>query len=184
MKKVILSAALSALACVVVDARARDERPLDVVPSLDLERYMGTWHEIARLPNRFQDHCTGTVTATYSLQPDGRVKVVNACRTRDGGTDRAEGVARRASAEGPSSKLKVRFAPASLSWLPFVWGDYQVIDLAADYSTAVVGTPDRKYLWFLARTPEVDPAVFNRMAAIATAQGFDVSRLLRPSGTK
>lgn len=153
--------------------------PLQVVPSLDLERYSGTWYEVARLPNRFQDQCVSDVTATYAVVAPGRLSVVNRCRKADGTRDEAEGVGRLADAQGPTSRLKVRFAPGWLSWLPNVWGDYQVLALDADYTHALVGTPDRKYLWLLARTPDVAPATFDALMARATAQGFDVSRVLR-----
>src|SRR5512144_1930437 len=89
--------------------------PLPTPDWVDLARYTGRWYEIARLPNRFQDQCAGDVAATYTLRPDGRVKVVNECRSRDGQITRAEGVAKRADEKGPASRLKVRFAPAWLS---------------------------------------------------------------------
>ena len=155
------------------------ERPLSVVPSVELARYAGTWYEIARLPNRFQQHCAGDVTATYALLPDGQLQVVNACRTADGATVRVEGRARVAEASGPNSKLEVRFAPAWLGWLPFVWGDYWIIELAADYSYAVVGAPSREYLWFLARSPDIDTALYERLAQRAATQGLELGRLIR-----
>src|SRR5512138_2451909 len=89
---------------------------------IDLPRYMGVWYEIARLPNRFQKQCAGDVRATYSLRADGRVTVVNECRRADGSMARAVGEARRADPVAPASRLKVRFAPGFLSFLPFVWG--------------------------------------------------------------
>jgi apolipoprotein D and lipocalin family protein len=88
---------------------------LAVVDSVDLRRYVGTWYEIARLPNRFQDECAGNVTATYTMLENGEIKVVNRCRDEDGEMKEAEGRVRRASDDEPNSKLKVRFAPAFLS---------------------------------------------------------------------
>jgi apolipoprotein D and lipocalin family protein len=146
---------------------------------VDLARYAGRWYEIARLPNRFQDQCAGDVAATYTLRPDGRVTVVNECRRKDGRTARAEGVARRADEKGPSSRLKVRFAPAVLSFLPFVWGDYWILELDRDYRHAVVGDPTRKYLWILSRSPEMDTATYESLAAAAGRLGFDTKRLAR-----
>lgn len=151
--------------------------PLRVVPELDLERYAGTWYEIARLPNRFQRKCAGEVKATYSLRPDGRITVVNQCRSGDGTLDDAAGVARRVAGR-PGSVLQVRFAPAVLSFLPAVWGDYQVIALDADYQHAVVGTPDRSYLWILARTPQIDRGRYERLLDDARRQGFDVAKVV------
>lgn len=154
-----------------------DAAPLRVVGDLDLERYAGRWFEIARFPNRFQRDCAGEVTATYSLRDDGRIAVINRCRQQDGSMKEAEGVARRVEGR-PPSVLKVRFAPAFLSFLPMVWGDYQVIALGDEYDYAVVGTPDRKYLWILARQASMDPARYEDAVAAAKAQGFDVGRLV------
>ena len=153
--------------------------PLPTQDWVDLARYAGRWYEIARLPNRFQDQCAGDVAATYTLRPDGRVTVVNECRRRDGQTTRAEGVARRADEKGPASRLKVRFAPAVLSFLPFVWGDYWIVELDRDYRYAVVGDPARKYLWILSRSPEMDAATYESLAATAGRLGFDTARLVR-----
>jgi apolipoprotein D and lipocalin family protein len=153
--------------------------PLPTQDWVDLGRYAGRWHEIARLPNRFQEQCAGDVAATYTLRPDGRVTVVNECRKKDGTVTRAEGVARRAEANGPASRLKVRFAPAFLSFLPFVWGDYWIVELDRDYRYAVVGEPSRKYLWILSRRPELDEATYAALTERARALGFDTSRLRR-----
>jgi apolipoprotein D and lipocalin family protein len=146
---------------------------------VDLDRYAGRWYEIARLPNRFQEQCVGDVAASYTLRPDGRVTVVNECRRRDGTLTRAEGVARRAEAKGPASRLKVRFAPVFLSFLPFVWGDYWIVELDRDYRYAVVGDPSRKYLWILSRRPEMDEDTYASLVDRARGLGFDASRLLR-----
>ena len=152
--------------------------PVRPVADVDIDRYVGRWYEIARFPNRFQKKCTGNVSAVYSRRPDGRIDVRNSCTTADGHTE-TSGIARRADRKGPPSVLEVRFAPAILSFLPSVWGDYWILDLSDDYDTAVVGSPDREYLWFLARTPSVDQATFARMTEAARAQGFDVDRLER-----
>jgi apolipoprotein D and lipocalin family protein len=157
---------------------------LTVVPSVELSRYIGTWYEIARLPNRFQDKCAGDVTATYSILEDGDIRVVNRCRQQNGENTEAEGRARRAAADGPNTKLKVRFAPAFLSFLPFVWGDYWIIDLAADYSYAVVGEPDRKYLWILARSREMDETLLNEILVRVRNQGYNTAPLIRTQHTK
>lgn len=153
--------------------------PLPAADGVDLTRYAGRWYEIARLPNRFQEQCTGDVTATYTLRDDGRVTVVNECRKRDGQTARAEGVARRADEKGPASRLKVRFAPSWLSFLPFVWGDYFIVELDPDYRHAIVGDPSRKYLWILSRTPGMDPNTYEGLAGTAERLGFDAKHLVR-----
>ena len=147
------------------------------VPAVDLNRYAGDWFEIARFPNRFQRQCTGNVTASYARRADGRIDVVNRCRTSTG-MEEARGVARVVD-EKTNARLKVRFAPAFLSFLPSVWGDYWILALADDYSWVVVGSPDREYLWILARNPALDEASFARALAAARANGFDVDRLER-----
>ena len=115
--------------------------PVRTVPAVDLNRYAGEWFEIARVPNRFQRDCVGEVRARYTRRADGRIDVLNQCRTATGRNE-ANGIARVVD-ERTFAQLKVRFAPAALSFLPFVWGDYWIIGLADDYSWAVVGSPDR-----------------------------------------
>jgi len=137
------------------------------------------WYEIARLPNSFQQQCIEDVTATYTLIDDGTIKVVNKCRKSNGEIDEAEGKVKRASDDTSCAKLKVRFAPAILSFLPFVWGDYWIIDLASDYSYAVVGEPTRKYLWVLSRTPVMDETTLTLILDRIKVKGYDLSGLIR-----
>jgi len=157
-----------------VHARAQAP-PVRTVPFVDLNRYAGDWFEIARFPNRFQQQCVGDVRASYGRRGDGRIDVVNRCRTADGQTQ-ARGVARLVDDE-THAKLKVRFAPAWLSWLPPVWGDYWIVGLAPDYSWAVVGDPGREYLWILARTPHLDAESMAAARTAAQGNGFEVARL-------
>jgi len=164
------------LACLLAGNAMANER-LDLVDSLDLERYQGRWYEIARLPNRFQDQCDGDVTAIYALRDDGRVTVTNRCRRADGGWSEAEGIARRDASDGRKAALEVRFAPRWLSLLPFVWGDYRVMALDDNYQHALVGSDDRKYLWILARQSELPEGVLDHLMAEARRQGFDTDRL-------
>jgi apolipoprotein D and lipocalin family protein len=178
-KKVAAAGLLLLFAALLVKAERKEKEPLRVVASVDLPRYAGLWYEVARLPNRFEEKCAGDVTAEYTLGEKGRIRVVNRCRKRDGKMAEAVGEARLADRGGPNSRLKVRFAPAFLSFLPAVWGDYQIIDLAPDYSHAVVGAPDRKYLWVLSRNPRMDEAAYLRLLESARSQGFDVSRMIR-----
>ena len=155
-----------------------ENAPLRVVPDIDYKRYAGTWYEIARLPNRFEKKCVSSVTANYAPQPDGRVTVTNRCKQADGSFSEATGVARRVEGK-PPSVLQVRFAPAFLSFISKVWGDYQVIELGPQYDYSVVGSPDRRYLWILARTPRLDPATYQSLVDRAKAQGFDTSTLIQ-----
>lgn len=180
MKKKVAAAGLMVLlAALLVRAERKDKKPLRVVESVDLSRYAGLWYEVARLPNRFEEKCAGDVTAEYTPLGAGRLKVINRCRKKDGKITEAEGVARPADKRGPNSRLKVRFAPSFLSFLPFVWGDYQIMEIAPDYSYALIGEPGRKYLWVLSRTPSLDEATYRRLTEVAAAEGFDVSRLIR-----
>jgi apolipoprotein D and lipocalin family protein len=182
-----LAAAIAAAALLVAAvafaaepaASALQPPRVEPVAAVDLARYAGLWYEVARFPNRFQDTCSCCVTATYVPRPDGRLTVVNECRTRDGAVTRAEGEARKAAVDGPASRLKVRFAPGFLSFLPFVWGDYWILDLADDYSHALVGSPDRSYLWILSRQPSLPDATYARIVEQARRQGFDTGRLVR-----
>lgn len=155
---------------------AKTQEPVRTVERVDLVRYAGDWFEVARLPNRFQRRCVGDVRARYTIRPDGRIEVLNRCRTGEGETG-ATGVARVVDLQ-TSAKLKVRFAPAALSFLPFVWGDYWVLGLADDYTWAVVGSPDRKYLWILSRTRQLPPAVFSAAVDLAQSNGFDTDQLI------
>ncbi len=178
-KKIAAAGVLVLFAALMVRAEKKDKAPLRVVPSVDLSRYAGLWYEIARLPNRFEEKCAGDVTAEYTPRGADRLKVVNRCRKKDGRMTEAEGVARLADKRGPNSRLKVRFAPSFLSFLPFVWGDYQIIELAPDYSYALVGDPGREYLWILSRTPRMDEEAYQKLLESASSQGFDVSRLIQ-----
>jgi apolipoprotein D and lipocalin family protein len=180
MMKFVSATLAAALAAAAIAAPARviaqTRPPVRAVTSVDLDRYVGEWFEIARFPNRFQRQCTGEVRASYARRPDGRIDVVNRCRTADGQTE-ARGIARIVD-ERTVAKLKVRFAPAWLSFLPAVWGDYWIIGLAPDYSWAVVGDPGREYLWILARSPRLDEQATAAARAAARDSGFDVERLV------
>jgi apolipoprotein D and lipocalin family protein len=155
-----------------------------VVPSVDLNRYAGKWYEIARYPNRFQKICDCDVTAEYSILKDGKIEVLNQCRKATGEISAAKGKAKIANKKGPNTKLKVRFAPAYLSFLPMVWGDYWILELSPDYSYAAVGAPNREYLWILSRTPTLDEGIYQELLKKLSAQGFDPSRLVKTKQAK
>jgi len=157
-------------------ASAQPAAALQSIPGLDAKRYVGLWYEIAKLPNRFQRKCVSDTSADYGLMPDGGLRVVNRCRLENGQMDQAIGVARQVGGE-TSAKLKVRFAPAWLSIVPFVWGDYWVVDLDDSYELAAVSEPKREYLWILSRSPTVDESRFAALLGRLTAMGLDVSKL-------
>lgn len=156
---------------------ARPKASVQAVQGMDIGRYVGTWYEIARFPNRFQKKCAGDVTANYTPLTDGTLRVLNKCRLADGKYEQALAVARKADPDLPNTILKVRFAPAWLSWLPLVWADYWVVALDTEYAYALVGTPDHDYLWVLSRTPDMDAAIYAGLLKQAEAQGYDISRL-------
>ena len=139
--------------------------------------YMGRWYEVAKFPNRFQRQCISDAVAEYRLAADGRVEVGNRCRLADGTTENVTGVARQI---GPSNspKFEVRFAPAWLSFLPAVWGDYWIVDLAADYSLAAVSEPKREFLWILSREPVVPTAAYQALLGRLRAAGLDTDKLV------
>lgn len=152
-------------------ASAKEQRSAPTtVPNVDLQRYLGTWYDVASFPQRFQKGCTGT-TANYSLREDGQLEVVNRCfkESLDGPEKVAKGRARVVD-RATNSKLEVTF------FWPF-WGDYWILELDPEYRWAIVGSPDREYLWILSRTPQIPDALMADLKQRITAQGFDVARL-------
>ena len=152
------------------------EEPLRTVPSVDLERYTGTWYEIARIPNRFQRSCRGSTTATYTLRDDGRLTVVNRCETEEGDAIEAEGIARVAD-EGTGAKLEVSFV--RIFGLSLFWGDYWILGLGEDYDYALIGAPGRKYGWILSRTPTLPEARLAELFSALRRQGYDPAAFRR-----
>jgi apolipoprotein D and lipocalin family protein len=139
------------------------------VSSVDLARYAGIWHEIARIPNRFQQQCARDTLARYTLRADGRIDVVNQCVRRDGSLDQARGIARVVDAD-TRAKLKVSLV-SLLGWRPF-WGDYWILGLDPNYRWAVVGAPNRKYGWILARSKTLDANSLETISAIIEHNGY------------
>lgn len=150
-------------------SEASDESPVTPVDEVSLERYAGVWYEIAKIPNRFQKQCVRGTTAEYTLREDGRISVVNQCFKKDGSLDDAKGIAKVIDTTS-NAKLKVSFV-SFLGWRPF-WGDYWVIGLDEGYEWAVVGTPDRKYGWILARKPTLDEATMEKIFAVIEQNGY------------
>jgi apolipoprotein D and lipocalin family protein len=154
----VLTAALLLAGCTT------SHPPLPTVEAVDLQRYYGTWYEVARLPNRFQSMCVSDTQAAY--RPDGNhVAVVNSCRTADGKVERAEGIAKLVEGS-QGAKLRVSF------FRPF-YGDYWVLALDPDYRWVLVGEPSRKYAWVLAREPRLDKATLDALLTRAATLGFD-----------
>jgi apolipoprotein D and lipocalin family protein len=183
----VISVLASAAICALAQAPAlpMPATPLVPVPSIDLARYQGVWHQVALYPNRFQKMCASNTRATYALEEGGTVRVINQCRNTEGREVQASGQARPAShvavgqAQIAPPVLQVRFAPAWLSWLPMVWGDYWVIQLGDDYRYAVVGEPKREFLWVLARETQLAASDWSTIESRLKEQGYDPAKLVR-----
>lgn len=161
------------LSVLAAAASRADSVPPTTVAAVDLQRYVGRWYEIAKIPNRFQKQCARGTTAEYTLRADGRIEVLNRCTRADGQTDEARGVAKVADRDS-NSRLKVSFV--RFLGMQLFWGDYWIIGLGAGYEYAIVGSPDRKYGWILSRTPRLAPEVLEVAFATLRAQGYDASR--------
>jgi apolipoprotein D and lipocalin family protein len=154
------------------------EPPLEAIESIDLTRYLGRWFEIARLPNFFEKADMSNITAEYEELPSGLMSVRNSCRRGDGRQTEVVGVAK--AADESNTKLKVAFAPPLLRVLPFVWGNYWILDLDADYQWALIGEPSRQYLWILSRTPKMPAQEFERLCGKAIEIGYSLEDLITP----
>ena len=159
------------IAGIFLGCAAAPQTPLETVPRVDLNRYVGRWYEIASFPTWFQKGCLGS-TADYRLRPDGEIDVLNQCRKApDGVPDSARGRA-WVTDPGTNAKLKVQF------FWPFR-GDYWIIDLGRDYDYAVVGHPGRDYLWVLSRTPHMEDELYGRILERVRQKGYDPGRLVK-----
>lgn len=162
---------LTAMSLIALAGTLQASEPLATVPSVDLERYVGTWYEIARYPNRFQRDCAGDTTANYMLLANGNIQVVNACREANGKMKTARGKAKIVDRTS-NARLKVTF------FWPF-YGNYWIIGLALDYSYAIVGEPDRKYLWILSRTPRMSTESYAEALQKIREAGYDPKHLMQ-----
>jgi len=141
-----------------------------IVESVNLDKYLGTWYEIAKIPNKFQSNCAKNTTATYSMNADREIKVVNRCVEEDGEINEADGVAQIVDALS-NAKLEVSFV-SFLGWRPF-WGAYWIIGLDENYQWAIVGHPERKYGWILSRTKELSDETNLKVFSILIEQGYN-----------
>lgn len=158
-------------------AHSEDNLAPKTVGNVDLKQYQGTWYEIARLPMFFQRKCAQS-EAHYQLKDDGNVSVTNRCRTQEGEWQEVSGTA-SPQVPGKTDKLWVEFDNWFSRLLPGVTkGDYWVLNIGDGYQTAVVGNPNRKYLWLLSRTPTVSRATRDQMLSQAQQQGYDTTKLI------
>ncbi len=169
MKKLIIFFTVSAMTLFGQNNSASEP---EIVDSVDLKRYQGVWYEIGKIPNKFQSHCVKNTTATYSIEEDGKIKVVNRCAEEDGEYDEADGVARIVDTVS-NAKLEVSFV-SFLGWRPF-WGAYWIIGLDEDYQWAIVGHPERSYGWILSREKKLSKETNLEIFSILEEQGYNPS---------
>lgn len=161
------------LAVVLLGTGCSDHPPLQTVAQVDIQRFMGTWYEIARYPESFEEGCSN-VMVEYTLRGDDRVDVVNYCDDGAGGRD-VRGTARVVNPPN-NSKLKVSF------FWP-VEADYWILDLGPNYDYAVIGEPSREHLWVLSREPTLRSPVYDKILSELPARGYSPGRLIRtPQG--
>jgi apolipoprotein D and lipocalin family protein len=173
-KKILLSALLLApLSFLGCESYRNSDTALGVVEDVDLERYQGLWHEVARFPTRFQSDCERS-TALYELQEDQSLKVTNTCIQASGETRQIEGKAYLKDESEPA-KFRVRFDPFPARLFP---GNYWVIELGPDYEYAVVSEPKGRYLWILSRTPQPDELLVQDLVKRLQDKGFETERLI------
>jgi apolipoprotein D and lipocalin family protein len=169
LNKPLLIIAAAAMLCSCSLTTHSPTLPLEVVSRVELSRYTGTWYEIARYPNRFQKGCIHS-SAAYKLSLNGSISVQNSC-LKNGALKTATGKARVVDPI-TNAKLKVSF------FWPFS-GDYWIIDLGEDYDYAVVSEPRRKYLWILARSPQMDDSLYVQILQRLREKGFDPRILIK-----
>ena len=149
-------------------------KPIDktTVKELDLERYMGKWYEIARFPHSFEKNLVG-VTATYSIRENGKIRVLNEGYKKNlaGKLKQAEGKA-KVPDENEPGKLKVAFF-----WN--FYADYYVLELDEDYQYAMIGSKSDNYFWILSRSPQMDPATYERLLDNARKRGYNLEKLIK-----
>lgn len=169
----LLLAAVAAIASPAVGAPT-DPRPVTTVPAVDLQRYQGTWKEVASIPQPFSAECARNTMANYTLLPDGLIRVLNSCDRADGSTSRLEGRARVVDPASPA-KLQVTFAQQGGQFFFTPGGDYWIIGLDPNYRWAVVGDGARKNGFVLSRTSTVAPRDIVKIVRVLVRNGYDLN---------
>ena len=177
MRSILIASAILALVGCANSGTGSIPKPPPQTMQVDLQRYQGTWYELARLPMFFQRNCAQS-EAHYLLQDDGSIGVTNRCRTLEGEWIEARGRA-VAQEAGRTDKLWVSFDNWFSALFPGVAkGDYWVLYLDQDYQHVLVGNPNREYLWLLSRTPQVSAETREQLLAEARARGYDTDALI------
>lgn len=158
--------------CIMMFSCNKGKEEIPTVSTVNLEKYSGTWYEIARLPNRFEKGLE-CVTATYTLRNDGKIEVINKGHKTGKLTkiSKIKGVAWVPDKRFPG-RLKVRF------FWPFS-GKYYILDLDKNYRYALVGEPSRKYLWVLSKDKHLDSNIYNLLLEKAAKMGFNTARVIK-----
>lgn len=174
--KILGASAAAAVMTGVAVAYAKKKKqdnypPLEVVQNIDLDKYLGEWYEISRLPASFEKDCYGS-KAEYTRNEDGSIKVVNSCHKQDirGPLKVTTG---KAYVPDPKTKAKLK--------VQFFWpfkGDYWILDIGPQYEYALVGEPSRKNMWILSRTPEIELDALKTLVNKAKEKGFDTDKLI------
>jgi apolipoprotein D and lipocalin family protein len=168
-REIIATSAILGIASIAALALSAQDKPLQTVQNVELDKYLGKWYEIAAFPQSFQRGCSHTF-AEYSKNDDGSIAVKNTC-IKDGKLKTVNGKAKVTDTK-TNAKLTVQF------FWPFK-GKYWIIGLGHDYSYALVGHPNRKYLWILGRKPSMDAQTYNHLVTLAANKGFDVRNLVK-----
>jgi apolipoprotein D and lipocalin family protein len=166
-----------AFACVLASPARADDDPPAAVDHADADRFMGRWYEIARLPNDHESDCARDVVSTYERRNPSTIRVTYTCRDTGGAEVEVRGVAR--IRDTSQAKLELRFAPLALAWLPFVWDDWWILEVAPGYEYMMAGDPARHSLWIYARASTLDDTTYRTLVAHAAAQGYDTAHLVR-----
>jgi len=154
-------------------AFAETPAPPKTVESVDLDRYTGKWYEIAAMPMLFERKCVADATAEYTKLATGEISVFNSCAQANGQRQSAAGQAKVVDPK-TNAKLEVSFLSLPfLGWQYWTSGDYWIIGLAPDYSTAIVGDPTRKYGWLLSRTPKLSMDTLKSLSKIIEERGYN-----------
>lgn len=163
----LITVALAFVAC------APTYSSISTVPNFDAKRYAGEWHEIGRLPNPFEKGLVAA-KAIYETDSGGTIRILNEGLKANGEKKSIGGTAKPANNSDPG-KLLVRFDrfPATL----FI-GDYWILDLNEEYTRALVGSPDQKFLWLLSKDPSDNRQDFTRQISKAKELGFDTENLI------
>lgn len=170
-----LSAPLLLSGCFNQPVYRQSQEPLRSVATVDLQRYLGKWYEIYRLPNRFEGDDCLTVTADYGLLQNNQISVLNTCIRADK-LQQAHGKAKIVEGSG-NAQLKVTF------FWPF-YGDYWVVDVASDYSWSIVSEPAGRYLWVLARNKTIPKELEDQLLKKVESLGYKRSDLIKPENSR